>query len=135
MLFTHCPNKSDLHRALVLEMGRCDVYGGKLYRKVLIVRPCFPPIQVCCRGGLLSSALSRLRAEPLISFNHHEHLKCEMPQYIFLSGLMAYLTTVVFLRLAALIKLIVMVVMVTGYLLIAEYTHPNLFTLLDETYK
>ena len=58
-----------------------------------------------------------------------------MPQYMFLSGLMAYLTTVVFLRLAALLKLVVMLIMVTGYLVIAEYTHPDLFAKMDDKYR
>nr|AQT03385.1 adenylate cyclase [Perinereis aibuhitensis] len=87
----------------------------------------------CCKGGkLFTSKAIELGSNPVISFHHDEHLVCEMPEYIFLAGVLGYLVIIVFLKLAALIKLLLMLLMMAGYLVVMEYSHAGLFTKFDE---
>ncbi|KAK2183008.1 hypothetical protein NP493_328g05007 [Ridgeia piscesae] len=57
---------------------------------------------------------------------------CEEPYYIYLSCILTYMAVAVFLRLSAFVKLIIMVVMTTGYAILIGYTHQRVFTQLDE---
>ncbi len=68
----------------------------------------------------------------IIAFNRNEHLTCDMPEYVFLSAIMGYIATAVFLKLSALAKLLLMLLMTGGYLVVMEYSHPPLFEELDK---
>ena len=69
------------------------------------------------------------------SYNNDEHLACDVPQYIFLSCLLGYISLAVFLKLSAIVKLVLMVVMAIGYLVVLTHTHKGLFDDLDDILK
>ena len=109
--------------------------------------------QFCCRGGVFfplhtpntttaaaagssaSAAVGAAAGDSIIAFNKHYHLACDMPQYVFLTALLAYLVVAVFLRTAALLKLLLLAVMAVGYIVVLLYTHPRLFSDLDDRLK
>ena len=82
--------------------------------------------QLCCRGGIFFGD-SPSPEESIISFQRVEHLTCELPPYIFLSAILCYITVCIFLKLAALAKFIIMVIMATGYIVVMLVTHPAVF--------
>ncbi|ELU09975.1 hypothetical protein CAPTEDRAFT_22108, partial [Capitella teleta] len=67
----------------------------------------------------------------VIAFNHNYHLKCEMPQYIYLSGIMGYLLICIFMKLTSLAKVLLMLFVAAGYVAVMEYTHQSIFKAMD----
>lgn len=61
---------------------------------------------------------------PLLS---ETHLLCSLPQYIYLSGVLGFIAAAIFLKLAALAKLILMILMTGVYIGVMEYTHKTIF--------
>lgn len=71
-----------------------------------------------------------------LSDNHSDdHLECRLPQYVFLSCIMGYLSVSVFLKLSAGIKLLLMIVMGAVYIVVMEYTHSGVFDEFDAIHK
>lgn len=59
------------------------------------------------------------------------HLSCDYPQYIFLAGVMSFISVSVFLKLAAGIKFLLMAVMLAVYIVVMEITHRDIFETFD----
>lgn len=60
-----------------------------------------------------------------------DHRSCPLPQYIVLSCALGYLTVALFLRLPILLKVALLVVMSTVYILLIELSHIDLFICYD----
>jgi hypothetical protein len=60
------------------------------------------------------------------------NLTCRYPQYIYLSGILGYITVAVFLRLAAVVKLLIMIIIGAAYIIVMEVTHPSVFWAYDK---
>lgn len=65
------------------------------------------------------------------SLNADRHLTCELPPYIYVSGIVSFLSVSVFLKLSALVKLILMSFMSATYVVMTEFTHKQLFINFD----
>lgn len=63
------------------------------------------------------------------------HLSCDFPQYIFLAGVLSFISVSVFLKLAAGIKFLLMAVMLVVYIIVMEITHRNIFETFDMAHK
>ncbi|KAJ8313922.1 hypothetical protein KUTeg_008483 [Tegillarca granosa] len=86
-------------------------------------------LKFCCKD----SAVYRILANVNLSKpKSDEHLTCKLPQYIFLSGIMGYICVSIFLKLAAGIKFLVMLIMASVYIVVMEYTHRDIFRKFDE---
>lgn len=59
------------------------------------------------------------------------HLSCDYPQYIFLAGVLSFISVSVFLKLAAGIKFLLMAVMLAVYIVVMEITHRDIFETFD----
>lgn len=59
------------------------------------------------------------------------HLLCDYPQYIFLAGVLSFISVSVFLKLAAGIKFLLMAVMLAVYIVVMEITHRDIFETFD----
>lgn len=88
-------------------------------------------LQFCCKGGIFFTDNSSDSTGPLIAFNRDIHLLCEMPQYIYISGILTFYVISVFLKMSAILKIVLLIVMGTGYLIVMEYTHVALFEKMD----
>lgn len=64
-----------------------------------------------------------------------DHLQCMVPHYVFLTCVMTYISISVFLKLAAGIKIILMLVMGVGIIVLMEVTHAPMFSDYDALYK
>ena len=87
--------------------------------------------QFCCKGGMFN-IFSK------VSFTDNQsdgHLECRMPQYVFLSCIMGYLSVSVFLKLSAGIKLLLMIIMGAVYIVVMEITHSEIFDEFDAIHK
>ncbi|CAI9735925.1 adenylate cyclase type 1-like [Octopus vulgaris] len=90
----------------------------------------------CCQPSLiLNYTLSKLPAfqlsEDNTSFTGDSHLRCELPQYIYMSCIISFICVSIFLRLSALLKLFMMLAMATVCIVLMEYTHRPLFQQFD----
>ncbi|XP_041365496.1 adenylate cyclase type 1-like isoform X2 [Gigantopelta aegis] len=83
----------------------------------------------CCKGGNIFSFITNMT---LTSLNRDEHLTCELPQYIYMSGIMAYICVSVFLKLSAGIRLLLTLTMATFYIVLMEVTHTTVFSRFDD---
>ncbi|XP_045474038.1 Ca(2+)/calmodulin-responsive adenylate cyclase-like isoform X4 [Harmonia axyridis] len=61
-----------------------------------------------------------------------DHRACPLPQYIVLSCAVGYLAVAVFLRLPIVLKASLLLMMTTGYILLIEYSHVELFLCYDK---
>lgn len=59
------------------------------------------------------------------------YLSCDYPQYIFLAGVLSFISVSVFLKLAAGIKFLLMAVMLAVYIVVMEITHRDIFETFD----
>lgn len=59
------------------------------------------------------------------------HLSCDYPQYIFLAGVLSFISVSIFLKLAAGIKFLLMAVMLAVYIVVMEITHRDIFETFD----
>ena len=59
------------------------------------------------------------------------HLSCDYPQYIFLAGVLSFISVSVFLKLAAGIKFLLMASMLAIYVVVMEITHRRIFESFD----
>ncbi|XP_069111853.1 uncharacterized protein [Argopecten irradians] len=83
----------------------------------------------CCRDAIGYRTLISVN---FIQMLDEGHLTCALPPYIFHSCIIGYVCVSIFLRLAALIKLILMVIMAAVYILAMELTHRGLFDGFDQ---
>ena len=84
--------------------------------------------QLCCRGGQFISFLADTSTT---SLNADHHLTCELPPYVYISGILCSVSVSAFLKLSALVKLVLMCVMSATFILIMEFTHRPLFVDFD----
>ncbi|KAK7499404.1 hypothetical protein BaRGS_00009379, partial [Batillaria attramentaria] len=84
---------------------------------------------LCCSGGKVFGFLADVTTS---SFNLDHHLTCDLPPYVYVSGLLCSVCVSIFLKLSALVKLIVMTVMSATFILMMEFTHKELFVDFDE---
>lgn len=54
-----------------------------------------------------------------------------MPQYIFMSAIMSYIAIIVFLKLVAMFKLVIMLLVASAYIVMMEVTHKEIFKKYD----
>lgn len=87
---------------------------------------CFK-FQFCCRSSTLFEELT-LNG---LSGGGKMHLSCDYPQYIFLAGVLSFISVSVFLKLAAGIKFLLMAVMLAVYIVVMEITHRDIFETFD----
>ncbi|OWF39366.1 Ca(2+)/calmodulin-responsive adenylate cyclase-like [Mizuhopecten yessoensis] len=78
----------------------------------------------CCRDAIGYRTLISVN---FIQMLDEEHLTCSIPPYIFLSCIVGYVCVSIFLKLAALIKFILMAIMATVFIVAMELTHRGLF--------
>ncbi|KAL5007029.1 hypothetical protein ScPMuIL_015835, partial [Solemya velum] len=79
----------------------------------------------CCEGATGSNFLAN------VTFSSLHHLSCDMPQYIFLSAIISYIAIAIFLRLVAIFKLFIMVLVASAYVVVMEVTHKEIFQQYD----
>lgn len=87
--------------------------------------------QFCCRSSTLFEELT-LNG---LSGGGKMHLSCDYPQYIFLAGVLSFISVSVFLKLAAGIKFLLMAVMLAVYIVVMEITHRNIFETFDMAHR
>ena len=87
--------------------------------------------QFCCKGGVFD-IFSQVS---LLDNQSDDHLDCTLPQYVYLSCIMGYLSVSVFLKLSAGIKLLLMIIMGAVYIVVMEVTHSQIFDDFDTIYK
>ena len=85
--------------------------------------------QLCCSGGNIFGFLANVS---LTSLNFDHHLDCQLPAYVYVSGLLCVLCVSVFLKLPALVKLALMVIMSLTFTLTMMVTHPAIFQTFDQ---
>ncbi|ESP00183.1 hypothetical protein LOTGIDRAFT_141290, partial [Lottia gigantea] len=84
---------------------------------------------LCCKGGNFINVLANVTFTTSKSDNH---LSCDIPNYIYLSCIMGYISISIFLKLSALIKLFLMILMASGYIVQMVFTHEMLFLVFDK---
>ncbi|CAH1788384.1 unnamed protein product [Owenia fusiformis] len=126
---------------LILVMGAkikcisCDLRKSPVIRLVVVTTTLILVYAVglvnvlCCKEGFLYSLLAISQEE----INYH--LSCEMPQYIYISGILGCITVAVFVKLPSLVKVVLMIVMVIVYSIVVEVIHPQLFVSHDTLTK
>ena len=87
------------------------------------------PAQLCCSGGQFISFLADVS---MTSLNVDHQLTCELPSYVYISGILCSVSVSAFLKLSALVKLALMSVMSATFILIMEFTHKPLFVDFDQ---
>ncbi|XP_050418013.1 adenylate cyclase type 1 [Patella vulgata] len=83
---------------------------------------------LCCRDGNFFNFLANVT---FTTSSSDHHLSCDFPPYIYMSCLMGFVTVSVFLKLSALVKLFLMLMMAGGYVVQMVYTHDLLFLKFD----
>lgn len=101
-------------------------WGCKLPLWKTLRNLCFK-FQFCCRSSTLFEELT-LNG---LSGGGKMHLSCDYPQYIFLAGVLSFISVSVFLKLAAGIKFLLMAVMLAVYIVVMEITHRDIFETFD----
>ena len=71
----------------------------------------------------------------MLTFHSEYHLSCDIPHYIYLSGVASLVTIAIFFKMAAWLKLLLMIPMLIGYLVVTLYTHAQLFIDFDVRMK
>ncbi|KAH3715828.1 hypothetical protein DPMN_058541, partial [Dreissena polymorpha] len=84
----------------------------------------------CCGGGVF-----HMLTVQVLSNTSDDHLECPVPHYIYISCVLVYMSVAIFLRLAAGIKLILMLIMAGGYIVLMEVTHVNILDKYDALYN
>ena len=87
--------------------------------------------QFCCRSSTLFETLTLTS----LSGGGEVHLSCDYPQYIFLAGVLSFISVSVFLKLAAGIKFLLMASMLAIYIVVMEITHWRIFESFDNHQK
>ncbi|XP_060064547.1 uncharacterized protein LOC132544906 [Ylistrum balloti] len=83
----------------------------------------------CCRDAIGYRTLISVN---FIQMLDEGHLTCSIPPYIFLSCIVGYICVSIFLKLAALVKLILMAIMATIYIVAIEITHRGILDGFDQ---
>ncbi|XP_071108871.1 adenylate cyclase type 1-like [Haliotis cracherodii] len=81
----------------------------------------------CCKGGNIFAFLTNIT----MTSSNDNHLKCDMPQYIYLSAIVSFICVSVFLKLSSCIRLALMLIMAAFYLVLMEFTHKIVFDNFD----
>ena len=84
--------------------------------------------QFCCADGVFHALTVRV-------LSADGHLDCSVPHYVFITCAMTFISVSVFLKLAAGVKLILMVVMGAGYAVVMEVTHRKIYDDFDNMHK
>lgn len=84
-------------------------------------------LQFCCKGGNIFAFLTNIT----MTSSNDNHLKCDMPQYIYLSAVVSFICVSVFLKLSSCIRLALMLIMAAFYLVLMEFTHKIVFDNFD----
>jgi hypothetical protein len=63
------------------------------------------------------------------------HLACDYPQYIFLAGVLSFISVSVYLKLAAAIKFLLMAIMLAVYVVVMKFTHQKIFDVFDRNHE
>ncbi|XP_064647384.1 adenylate cyclase type 1-like isoform X2 [Lineus longissimus] len=90
---------------------------------------------LCCDGGIVFPKDNGSGAGASVvhqTFMAGNNLTCRYPQYIYLSGVLGYITVAVFLRLSAIVKLLIMIIIGAAYIVVMEVTHPAVFWTYDK---
>ncbi|KAK3101048.1 hypothetical protein FSP39_000561 [Pinctada imbricata] len=82
----------------------------------------------CCKGSLLFSFLTSIN----LTRSGEDHLKCQLPHYIYLSCILGCISVSIFWKLAAGLKLLLMLIMSAAYIVVMEITHKDIFTTFDQ---
>ena len=77
--------------------------------------------QLCCEGGAFFGPTFNYTQPMLLNGGHRT---CTYPQYIYLSGIMGYLTVAIFIRLASIVKLFMWFIIGALYVCLL-YTSPS----------
>ncbi|XP_045170613.2 Ca(2+)/calmodulin-responsive adenylate cyclase-like [Mercenaria mercenaria] len=85
----------------------------------------------CCADGVFHVFTKTMLSDTASD----SHLQCGVPHYVYLTCVMAYISVSVFLKLAAGIKLLLMLLMGAGYVVLMEHTHSKIFTEFDNLYN
>ncbi|KAL8615133.1 hypothetical protein ACOMHN_054502 [Nucella lapillus] len=83
---------------------------------------------LCCSKGKVFPFLAEAA---MTSFNLDDHLTCEFPPYVYVSGVLCSLSVSAFLKLSSLVKLVLMCVMSATCVLMMQFTHRQLFVDFD----
>ena len=94
--------------------------------------PIFFFFQFCCAEGVFSIFTKNTVLSNSVS---EDHLRCTVPQYVYLTCLLAFICVSVFLKLAASLKFIIMFIMGATHIITMEVTHERMFYLYDSRHK
>ena len=103
------------------------VFVQKSYKFFLLIFSFTFWFQFCCRSSTLFETLTLTS----LSGGGEVHLSCDYPQYIFLAGVLSFISVSVFLKLAAGIKFLLMASMLAIYVVVMEITHRRIFESFD----
>ena len=85
-------------------------------------------LQLCCKDSAFYKSLTNASINYMTS---DDHLTCQLPQYVYLSGIMGYICVSIFLKLAAGVKILLMGIMATLYIVMMEVTHEPVLNVFD----
>ncbi|PVD31143.1 hypothetical protein C0Q70_10421 [Pomacea canaliculata] len=100
--------------------------AGFTWISVVLILILSVKLKLCCTGGKFFEFLAD--ATPV---SGDDHLTCEFPPYIFLSGVLCCLGVAVFLKLSALVKMLLMAFTSATFIITMELTHDQLFVDFD----
>ncbi|XP_074658999.1 adenylate cyclase type 1-like [Tubulanus polymorphus] len=89
---------------------------------------------LCCDGGLIFGQMissNSTNGNVLVG----NHLSCGYPQYIYISGIMTYICVAVFLRISAILKLVMWFLIAVCYIVVMVITHPIVFATYDKLHS
>ncbi|KAL4222045.1 Adenylate cyclase type 1 [Mactra antiquata] len=108
--------------------------GLRLFVMVTTIALVYAMAQVnvfCCAGGVFHVFTKTVLSDTASD----DHLECSVPHYVYLTCIVTYICVSVFLKLAAGIKLLLMLIMAAGYIVMMEHTHHIIFTEFDHLYN
>ncbi|XP_052094774.1 adenylate cyclase type 1-like [Mytilus californianus] len=109
--------------------------GLRLFVMITTIALIYATSQVnilCCKDSAFYKTLTNASMTYISS---DEHLKCPLPQYIYLSGIMGYICVSVFLKLAAGVKVFMMAIIAAVYIVVMEFTHVSVLSAFDNVYR
>jgi len=83
-------------------------------------------------GSAHSAAVASVGAmHSVIAFNRDQHLDCDTPHYVYLAAILSLLSVAIFVRLAAIVKLVFLTLICVGYVVAVEIIDIAIFRQFD----